>query len=302
MSVATIRAGVLDVAYRQHGPADGWPVILVHGFPYDALCYDGVAERLASSGARVIAPWMRGFGETRFLSPDTPRSGQQGAFGADLRAFMDALGIERAVLGGFDWGGRAACVVAALWPGRVDALVSAMGYNILHPNMAGLVDTPENEWRRWYVWYFQSPRGPAGLERNRRDLCRMLWSSWSPRWAFEEAVYQATATAFDNPDFVDVVIHSYRHRLGLATGDPAYDAIESLLAQRPSIKVATVALDGDCDGVMPIGYRADLSSHFSGPCEYRLLKDVGHNPPQEDPAGFTEAVLAARRLALAASR
>lgn len=300
--IRIVRAGPLDIAYMECGDRDGWPVILIHGFPYDALCYDDVATLLAAQGARVITPWMRGFGATRLISPDSMRSGQQGAFGADLKALMDALGIERAVLGGFDWGGRAACVVAALWPERVDSLVSAMGYNILHPRMAEFADTPENELRRWYIWYFHSPRGPAGLARHRHDFCRLLWSTWSPRWAFDDATYAASAAAFDNPDFVDVVIHSYRHRFGLVAGDPAYEEIERRLCERPSIMVPTVALDGDCDGVMPVGYWPDLSANFTGRSEYRLLSGVGHNPPQEDPAGFADAVLTARSWALAIGR
>ncbi|WP_380871684.1 alpha/beta hydrolase [Sphingomonas sp. DBB INV C78] len=301
MTTRIVRAGVLDIAYREIGPSDGWPVILVHGFPYDALCYAGTASLLAASGARVITPWMRGFGETGFVSAYTLRSGQQAAFGADLLCFMDALHIDRAILGGFDWGGRAACVVAAIWPERVHALVSAMGYNILRENMAELADTPENELRRWYIWYFLSPRGPKGLARHRQEFCQRLWSAWSPNWKYDQGAFDASAQAFDNPDFVEVVIHSYRHRFGMVGGDPAYAEMERVLGQRPPIHVPTVAIDGDSDGVMPVGYRADLASHFRGPREYRLLAGVGHNPPQEDPKGFAEAVLAARRLAAVAS-
>ena len=216
----TIDASVLSVAYLEYGPATGWPCILGHGFPYDIHAYAETAPLLAEAGARVIVPYLRGYGPTRFLSAETPRSGEQAALGADLLALMDALGIERAVLGGYDWGGRAACVVAALWPQRVVALVSANSYNIQNIARAMEPASPEEEAAFWYQYYFHSERGRRGLTRNRRDIARLLWRMWSPKWAFDDATFDRTAGAFDNPDFVDVVIHSYRHRYGLAPETP----------------------------------------------------------------------------------
>ena len=233
----TIDAGVLSVAYLEYGPASGWPCVLSHGFPYDIHAYAEAAPLLAEAGARVIVPYLRGYGPTRFLSAETPRSGEQAALGADLLALMVALGIERAVLGGYDWGGRAACVVAALWPERVVALISANSYNIQNIAQAMEPASPEEEAAFWYQYYFHSERGRRGLTRNRRDIARLLWRMWSPKWAFDDATFDRTAGAFDNPDFVDVVIHSYRHRYGLTPGDPAYAGIEKALAAQPKIRV-----------------------------------------------------------------
>lgn len=294
-----VRAGVLDVAYLEAGPVDGWPVVLVHGFPYDALCYVEAAEILARQGARVVMPWMRGYGETRFLSGETPRSGQQGAFGADLLALLDALGLDRAMVGGFDWGGRAACVVAALWPERVDALISVAGYNILDPARAGRPLDPDIERRLWYVWYLHSERGRAGLAEHREDFCRLLWRLWSPGWAFSEDMFARSAAAFANPDFVEVVTHSYRHRHGLVGGDPAYAGIEARLAALPPIAVPTMIIESGDDGLVPPAYFADSSKHFSGIWRRRVFVEAGHNPPQEDPRAFADAVLAARSMAIA---
>jgi pimeloyl-ACP methyl ester carboxylesterase len=292
----TISAGVLQVAYLEHGPADGWPCVMGHGFPYDAHAYDASAELLARAGARVIVPWLRGFGATRFLSPDTPRSGEQAVLGADLLALLDALRIGRAVLGGYDWGGRACCVVSALWPERVVALVSANTYNI--QNIARALEpaaTAAEEAALWYQYYFHSERGRRGLERNRRDIARTLWRMWSPTWGFDEATFARSAPAFDNPDFVEVVIHSYRHRFALVPGDPAVAAIEERLASQPTIAVPAVTLDGRDDGL-----RTDTTSgapKFTGPHEHRFLDGCGHNPPQEQPAAWVDAVLRARALA-----
>ncbi|QEH77091.1 alpha/beta hydrolase [Sphingomonas sp. C8-2] len=297
METRTVRAGVLEIAYAEAGPADGWPVVLVHGFPYDALCYAPAAEMLARAGARVVMPWMRGYGATRFLSDATPRSGQQGAFGADLLALLDALGIDRAILGGFDWGGRAACVVAALWPERVDALVSVAGYNILDPSRAAAPLAPEVEHRLWYVWYLHSERGRAGLATHREEFCRLLWRLWSPRWDFSDADFARTARAFANPDFVDIVVHSYRHRHGLADGDPAYAGIETRLAALPPIAVPTMVVESGSDGLIPPAHFADLPARFTGGLKRRMLVQAGHNPPQEDPRAFADAVLAARDMA-----
>ncbi|VTU38850.1 Haloacetate dehalogenase H-1 [Variovorax sp. PBS-H4] len=286
-----IRAGVLDIGYHESGPADGPPVLLMHGFPYDIHAYAEVAPLLAAQGCRVIVPFMRGYGSTRFLDAATPRSGQQGAFGTDLLALMDALAIPRAVLAGYDWGGRACCVVAALWPERCAGLVSLNSYNIQDIAAAAKPIAPENEQRYWYQYYFHGERGRAGLEQNRRPLCRLLWSLWSPTWTFDDATFERSAAAFDHPDFVEVVIHSYRHRFGLVGGDPAYDEIERRLAALPPITVPAITFDGADDGVMPTGGTAAHARHFTGPHQHRVVTDAGHNLPQEQPREFARAVL-----------
>jgi pimeloyl-ACP methyl ester carboxylesterase len=288
-----IEAGTLSVAYAEHGAADGGAVVLLHGFPYDVHAYNEVAPALAAQGRRVLVPYLRGYGATRFLSAQTPRSGQQAALGADLLAFMDSLGIDQAVVGGYDWGGRAACIVAALWPERVRGLVSCGGYNI--QDIAGMSvepEAPEREYSYWYQYYFHSERGRAGLERNRRELCRLLWRQWSPTWRFDDATYDRTAASFDNPDFVPVVIQSYRHRYGLAPGDPALEDIERRLAARPPITVPTVVLHGVDNGVSHPSQSERAARHFKGRYERRLIPGVGHNVPQEAPREFAAAVLA----------
>ena len=285
-------AGVLDVGYRDVGPSDGDPVILLHGFPYDIHAYDDASELLAKAGKRCLVPFLRGYGDTRFLSSETPRSGEQAALGTDLLAFMDALAIPKAVLAGYDWGGRAACIVAALWPERAVGLVSCgAGYNIQSIAAAGQPAAPEAEYRYWYQYYFHSERGRAGLAENRHALCRLIWSLWSPSWAFNEATFEQSATSFDNPDFVDVVIHSYRHRFGLVAGDPAVDAIERRLAAQPVIVVPSVVLQGDDDGVDPPAETDAAAEHFSGPYRRHIVPGAGHNLPQEAPDAFAEAVL-----------
>ncbi len=289
-----IEAGVLEVAYTEHGDAQGWPVVLLHGFPYDIHAYDVVAPRLADAGARVIVPYLRGYGPTRFLSPETIRSGQQGVLAADLLALLDALAIQSAVLAGYDWGGRAACIVAALWPARVRGLVSVNSYNIQNIARAMTPELPENELRHWYQYYFHSERGRAGLATHRRALCRLLWQLWSPTWQFDDATFAQTAEAFDSPDFVDVVIHSYRHRFGLVPGDPAAAEIERQLAAQPPITVPTITIDGAADGVTRIGGTAGHAAKFTGRHEHRDLPGIGHNPPQEAPEAFADAVLAVR--------
>jgi pimeloyl-ACP methyl ester carboxylesterase len=284
------RISTLDIAYEESGSPGGVPVLLMHGWPYDPRCYDEVIPQLAA-GCRVIVPYLRGFGATRFLSPDTPRSGQQGVLGNDLHELMDALSIQRAVLAGYDWGGRAACVAAALWPERVRALVTVNGYMIQDIASSGKPQSPEQERRFWYQWYFQTERGRAGLEANRRALCRLLWELWSPRWAFADATFERSAVSFDNPNFVAVTIQSYRHRYGNAPGDPALDEIERRLAQKPKIVVPTIALQGEADGVIPAAASRAHAGFFTGPYERRLLPGIGHNPPQEAPQVFTDAIL-----------
>ena len=285
-----IKAGVLDVALYETGPVDGAPVLLMHGFPYDIHAYAEVAPLLAARGCRVIVPYLRGYGDTRFLDGATPRSGEQAALGADLLALMDALAIPRAVLAGYDWGGRAACVVAALWPERCTGLVSLNSYNIQNIAKAMVPDTPENEHSLWYQYYFHSERGRAGLAANRRGVSRLLWNLWSPTWQFDDATFERSVAAFDNPDFVDVVIHSYRHRFGLVTGDPAFADIERRLAAQPVISVPSITFDGTDDGVRPPAPAAAHAQQFSGPRSHRLVPGAGHNLPQEMPEVFADAV------------
>lgn len=291
-AVKEIHAGVLKISYRETGPADGPVALLLHGFPYDAHAYDDVAERLAAAGCRCIIPSLRGYADTRFVSPGTPRSGEQAALGADLLALLDALNIQRAVLAGYDWGGRAACVVAALWPQRVVGLVSCEpGYNIQDIAAASQPAAPEAEHRLWYQYYLHSDRGYTALETNRDAFCRLLWQQWSPLWTFSDQQFQATARSFHNPDFVDVVTHSYRHRFGLVEGDPQYAAIQQQLARQPLISVPTAILAGTDDGVRPIEDERTALSKFTGPVRRVILDGVGHNVPQEAPADFADAVL-----------
>jgi pimeloyl-ACP methyl ester carboxylesterase len=284
-----IDAGVLRVAYVEHGDPTGRPVVLLHGFPYDVHAYEIVAPLLAERGLRAIVPYLRGYGPTRFLDDATPRSGQQAALGADLLALLDALHIDRAIVAGYDWGGRAACIVSALWPQRVRGLVSVNGYNLQDIARAGQPAAPDKEYRLWYQYYFHGERGRAGLAAHRRDLCRLLWRLWSPGWAFSEADFERTAPAFDNPDFVDVVIHSYRHRFALAAGDPALEAVERSLAAQPAIVVPTITLDGDADGVS--SGEPPRAGRFTGRHEHRRIGGgVGHDLPQEAPEAFAQAV------------
>jgi pimeloyl-ACP methyl ester carboxylesterase len=289
------RSSTLEIAYEDSGPVAGFPVLLMHGFPYDPRCYDEVVPPLVAAGCRTIVPYLRGYGATRFLSPATPRSGQQGALGQDLLDLMDALDLPRAALVGFDWGGRAACIVASLWPERVRCLVSANGYNI--QDIAGSANPapPAQEHRLWYQYYFHTERGRAGLAANRRELCKLLWQLWSPNWKFDDATFERSAQSFDNPDFVDVVIQSYRHRFGYAPGDPALEAIEQRLAARPPITVPTIVLQGEGDGV-GVPTRVDTQARFfSGPYERRLIPLIGHDVPQEAPKETAAAVLALLR-------
>ena len=287
-----VRTPSLDIGYEESGAADGTPVILLHGWPYDPRCYDAVVPLLTQARCRVIVPYLRGFGPTRFLSPDTPRSGQQAALGNDLRELMDALQIPRALLAGYDWGGRAACVVAALWPERAIGLVTGNAYNIQDIANANKPQAPEQEARFWYQYYFHTERGRAGLEQNRRALCRLLWRLWSPHWDFDEATFEKSAASFDNPDFVAVTTQSYRHRYGNAPGDPALDEIERRLAAQPKITVPAIALQGEADGVLGPELSQGHARQFTGRYERRVLPRIGHNPPQEAPGAFADAVLA----------
>jgi pimeloyl-ACP methyl ester carboxylesterase len=286
-----VEAGVLDIAYFEAGPADGPVVLLMHGFPYDIHSYVDVAPMLAERGCRVIVPYLRGYGPTRFLSAATPRSGEQAAIGADLMALMDALSVPRAVFAGYDWGGRAACIGAALWPERCIGLVSVNSYQIQDIANALSPARPEREVPLWYQWYFQIERGRAGLAADRRGITRILWRQWSPNWPFDEAMLERTSVAHGNPDYVDVVIHSYRHRYGLAEGDPRYADIQRRLAALPPITVPAITLDGDADGVVPATDGSASAAKFLGPRVHRVIPRAGHNLPQEAPEEFTAAVM-----------
>jgi pimeloyl-ACP methyl ester carboxylesterase len=286
-----VGAGVLDIAYYAAGPADGPVAILLHGFPYDIHCYVDVAPHLAARGCRVIVPYLRGFGETRFRDSATLRSGEQAALGADVIALMDALHIRRAVLAGHNWGGRAACVAAALWPDRCRGLVTVNSYLIQDLARAMVPVSPEYEVALWYEYYFQIERGRAGLAANRREIAKILWEEWSPDWDFDDASFDRAADAHDNPDYVDVVIHSYRHRFGLAAGDPAYADLQRRLASLPAISVPAVTLDGDSDGVLRAGDGRASAAKFTGRRVHRVVPGAGHNVPQEAPEAFAAAVM-----------
>jgi pimeloyl-ACP methyl ester carboxylesterase len=286
-----VDAGVLNIAYYEAGPADGPVVLLLHGFPYDIHSYVDVAPQLAARGCRVIVPYLRGYGPTRFRDPATPRSGEQAAMGADLLALMDALDIKRAVFAGYDWGGRAACVAAALWPERCAGLVSVNGYLIQDIARAMVPARPEREVAYWYQYYFQLERGRVGLAANRQGIAEILWRQWSPNWHFDDACFERTAIAFDNPDHVDVVIHSYRHRYGLAVGDPQHADIQRRLAALPVISVPAVTLDGDADGVAPATDGSASAAKFLDRRAHRVIPRAGHNLPQEEPEAFAAAVM-----------
>ena len=279
------------MAVEKSGPAGAPAVVLLHGFPYDPRSFDDVVGIITARGLRAIVPYVRGYGPTRFLSAATPRSGQQAAIGQDLLDLLDALELERAILAGFDWGSRAACIVAALWPHRVRALVTCSGYLIQDIARSGEPADPEHERRLWYQYYFNTERGRAGLATHRRELCRLLWRLWSPTWDFDDTIYERSAVSFENPDFVDVAVHSYRHRYGYAAGDPRCAGVEKRLAALPSIAVPTVVLHGEVDGVNPVEDSRDHHRHFTGPYERRVLEGVGHSPAQESPQAFAQAIL-----------
>jgi pimeloyl-ACP methyl ester carboxylesterase len=286
-----VEAGVLNIAYYEQGPADGPVAMLLHGFPYDIHSYVDVAPQLAAQGCRTIVPYLRGYGPTLFRDKATPRSGEQAAIGADLIALMDALGVKRAVFAGYDWGGRAACVAAALWPDRCAGLVSVNGYLIQDIANAMVPARPEREVALWYQYYFQLERGRAGLAADRRGIARILWQQWSPSWRFDEATLERTVAAHDNPDYVDVVIHSYRHRFGLADGDPQYAGLQRRLAAPPVVTVPAITLDGGGDGVAPATDGTAWAAKFSGRRAHRVIPRAGHNLPQEEPEAFAAAVM-----------
>ncbi len=276
---------------EQHGDPDGWPVVLLYGFPYDVRCYDRVTPPLAAAGAYVLAPYLRSYGPTRFIDQTTPRSGQQAALAADLSELIAALGLATPIVAGFDWGGRAACVAAALWPKMVRALVSVSGYNVQNISATTTPAPPEIERRLWYQYYLHSDRGRAGLNAYRREFARLLWQEWSPDWLFSDDEFAATAASFDNPDFVDVVVPSYRHRYGLIAGDPTYQELEDKISAQPPIPVPTVVIDPQCDPMIPfVPPRAAHEWRFPSLLDIRSV-EAGHNVPQEAPEAFADAIL-----------
>ncbi|QII04988.1 alpha/beta hydrolase [Rhodococcoides fascians A25f] len=286
-----IRAGVLDIAFDRFGDPSGRAVVLLHGFPYDTRSYDDVARLLAESGYDVVVPYLRGFGPTRFVDADTMRSGEQAAIGHDVRELIIALGLNEPIVAGYDWGGRAACVVAALWPELVSGLVSVSGY--LVQDIAAAVSTPvppHLEKRYWYQYYLHSERGRAGLAAYRAEIAQTLWTDWSPTWRFGDSEFAATAPSFDNPDFVDVSVHSYRHRYGIESGDAPYAETQELLTRQPRITVPTVVIDPTEDTVASLYGSPDHAAHFTDLIDVRQV-DCGHNPPQELPGQFADAIV-----------
>jgi pimeloyl-ACP methyl ester carboxylesterase len=298
--VQHVRTDVLDVGYVDAGPADGPVALLLHGFPYDVHSYVDVVPRLVAAGMRVVVPYLRGHGPTRFLSGATVRSGQQAALGADAVALLDALDIPQAVLGGYDWGGRAACVAGALWPERCTGVVAVNGYLVQDIAASTTPLRPDLEAGFWYFFYFTTERGRAGLTADPRGIAEVIWARNSPRWQYDEAVVARTAAAFDNPDYVEVVLHSYRHRLGLAPGAPEYDDLERRLAELPVIRVPAVTLDGTADGNFAATDGTAYARRFVGPHAHHQVSDAGHNLPQESPQAFADAVLEVSRLAVSA--
>jgi pimeloyl-ACP methyl ester carboxylesterase len=286
-----IDAGLLNVGYAEAGPAGGPAVILLHGWPYDIHSYVDVAPLLAVAGYRVIVPFLRGYGTTRFLSEQTFRNGQQSVIAVDTIALMDALKIEQAVLGGFDWGARTVDIVAALWPERCRALVSVSGYLIGSREAGKLPLSPEAERQWWYQYYFATERGRAGYDKYRHDFAKLIWRTASPNWNFDDAAFDRSAASFDNPDHVDIAIHNYRWRLGLAEGEPGYDALEKQLAEGPLITVPAITLEGDANGA-PHPDASAYVKKFSGKYSHRTIEGgIGHNLPQEAPGAFAEAIV-----------
>ena len=284
-----IKAGVLEISYAELGPNDGPVVILLHGWPYDIHSYVDVAPMLALKGYRVIVPYLRGYGNTRFIASDTPRNGQQSAFAADVIAMMDALHISKAIIGGFDWGARTANILAALWPERCKGTVSVSGYLIvnLETNKKPLLPQAELAW--WYQYYFATERGRMGYDQNRNAFAKLIWKNASPKWDFDDATFERSAAAFDNPDHVDIVIHNYRWRLSLAAGNAPYDDLEKKLSLAPVITVPTITIGSDFDGAASDG--KPYAGKFSGKYSHKILKGIGHNVPQEAPQAFADAII-----------
>lgn len=286
-----IKAGDLNVSYFETGPTDGVPVILLHGFPYDIHSYLEVVPVLSNARCRVIVPYLRGYGKTSFLAKKTLRSGQQAALGYDLLNLMNSIKIDKAILAGYDWGGRAACVVAALYPERCLGLISCNGYNIQDIKNSSKPSNPNTEQKLWYQYFFHSERGRLGLINMRHDFIKYLWKTWSPSWNFNDEIYGLSKSSFDNSDFVDVVVHSYKHRFGIVAGDPKFDLIEKDLSKQPTISVPSITIDGETDGVSGLSNITKIKQKFSSHIRHQILPNTGHNVPQEDPKNFSRAVL-----------
>jgi pimeloyl-ACP methyl ester carboxylesterase len=290
-AIRQINAGVLNIGYAEAGPADGPPVLLLHGWPYDIYSYVDVAPALAALGYRVIVPYLRGYGSTKFVSSATPRNGQQSVFAVDIVNLMDALNIQKATLGGYDWGGRVANIMAALWPERCKALVSVSGYLIGNQEAGKTPLPPAAEYQWWYQFYFATDRGKRGYDKNRRDFAKLIWRLASPKWNFDDATFNRTAAAFDNPDHVEIVITNYRWRLGLYDGERQFDDLEKHLAAAPDIKVPTITMEGDANGA-PHPEPGTYAKKFTGKYEHRNISGgIGHNLPQEAPRAFAQAVV-----------
>jgi pimeloyl-ACP methyl ester carboxylesterase len=286
-----VRTPTLEIACEAHGDPHGFPIVLLHGFPDDARAWDKVAPALAAAGHRVLAPYLRGYGPTRFLDAATPRMAQQAAIGQDVLDLIDALALPQVVLAGYDWGGRAACIAAIVAPARVRGLVTIGGYNVQNTLAPSRPASATDERAYWYQWYFNTERGRRGLEQNRREICRLLWQEWSPGWRFDDVTFGLTAPSFDNPDFVEIVIHSYRHRHGNAPGEARFDPIERRLAERPAITVPTVVLHGADDTVDPPRRSEGHMKQFPAGTERRVVAGAGHFLPREQPAAVAEAIL-----------
>ena len=286
-----IKAGDLNVSYFESGPIDGVPVILLHGFPYDIHSYLEVVPVLSNARCRVIVPYLRGYGKTSFLAKKTLRSGQQAALGYDLLNLMNSIKIDKAILAGYDWGGRAACVVAALYPERCLGLISCNGYNIQDIKNSSKPSNPNTEQKLWYQYFFHSERGRLGLINKRHDFIKYLWQTWSPSWNFNDEIYGLSKNSFDNSDFVDVVVHSYKHRFGIVAGDPKFNLIEKDLSKQPTISVPSITIDGETDGVSGLSNITKIKQKFSSHIRHQILPNTGHNVPQEDPKNFSRAVL-----------
>jgi len=291
MTLTVLTPG-LEIAYEAHGDRRGFPVVLLHGFPDDVRAWDGVAPALVAAGCRVLVPYLRGYGPTRFLAAAAPRMAQQAAIGQDLLDFLDALALPRVALAGYDWGGRAACIAAIVAPGRVRALVTIGGYNVQNTSAQSRPAPAAQERAYWYQWYFNTERGRRGLEQNPREICRLLWREWSPSWRFDDATFDRTAQSFDSPDFVEVVIHSYRHRHGNAPGEARFDPLERHLAERPPITVPTTVLHGAEDTVTPVRQSERHMPLFPAGTSRRVVSGGGHFLPREQPAAVAEAMLA----------
>jgi pimeloyl-ACP methyl ester carboxylesterase len=291
MNVKQIEAGLLDVGYVEDGSADGPAVLLLHGWPYDIHAYADVAPLLAAQGYRAVVPYLRGYGTTRFLSDETVRNGQQSALAVDAIALLDALGIDKAVVAGFDWGARTGAIVAALWPERCSGLVSVSGYLIGNQQVGKQPLPPEAELQWWYQYYFATERGRAGYDNYRSDFAKLIWRTASPSWAFDDATFDRSAASFDNPDHVAIVVHNYRWRLGLAEGEAQYDELEKRLAEAPVVAVPTITLEGDANGA-PHPDPSAYAAKFSGEYSHRTVEGgIGHNLPQEAPEAFVEAIV-----------